>query len=401
MPDVRVADAAREVARRRVARQVAREPVGGPSTCVRDAHSDRYAIRTRNLQDWNLTRCRCAQSVEGKSYETLPRYGFDVSDSVALVSSGIVGISPECSMTRRFSRRGSHVIRLRGLAKRGLRRGAGRGGWLGARGRRRVVALEQARLEQLLELRRVRRLAAARGAARARPPAAREAAHGGGGAPKLSLNTSTPMVTRGPAVGGRALEQVQHRLRVEDSRPPIVWRALRGIVFPSTGASGSSLIQRALRRFAAVFAVPLARRWMTGAVEALCRNSSRGLWRVRWQKAKSSGFAGVLQPLAPQCARNAPKDVQSLPTDGLTDPGQGKEPSRSALAVMLGQLQRAKAKTHATAGGKLYVRLYSVPIVLTSTSLIVRILRATLLTEGHSLRDAAAATEGHSAHCRR
>ena len=70
------------------------------------------------------------QSVEGKSYETPPRYGFDVSDSVALVSSGIVGISPECSMTRRFSRRGSHVIRRRGLAKRWLRRGAGRGGWL-------------------------------------------------------------------------------------------------------------------------------------------------------------------------------------------------------------------------------------------------------------------------------
>ena len=26
----------------------------------RPVRSDRYAIRTRNLQDWNLTRCRCA-----------------------------------------------------------------------------------------------------------------------------------------------------------------------------------------------------------------------------------------------------------------------------------------------------------------------------------------------------
>ena len=36
-------------------------PVGVPSTAaaVQDS-SDRYAIRTRNLQDWNLTRYRCA-----------------------------------------------------------------------------------------------------------------------------------------------------------------------------------------------------------------------------------------------------------------------------------------------------------------------------------------------------
>ena len=35
----------------------------------RDAHavrgSDRYAIRTRNLQDWNLTRYRCANRSKG------------------------------------------------------------------------------------------------------------------------------------------------------------------------------------------------------------------------------------------------------------------------------------------------------------------------------------------------
>ena len=29
-------------------------------TGSRASSSDRYAIRTRNLQDWNLTRCRCA-----------------------------------------------------------------------------------------------------------------------------------------------------------------------------------------------------------------------------------------------------------------------------------------------------------------------------------------------------
>ncbi len=37
-------------------------PVGVPSTACRTklVPSDRYAIRTRNLQDWNLTRYRCA-----------------------------------------------------------------------------------------------------------------------------------------------------------------------------------------------------------------------------------------------------------------------------------------------------------------------------------------------------
>ena len=36
-------------------------PVGVPSATIRShVCSDRYAIRTRNLQDWNLTRCRCA-----------------------------------------------------------------------------------------------------------------------------------------------------------------------------------------------------------------------------------------------------------------------------------------------------------------------------------------------------
>ncbi len=36
-----------------------REPVGVPSSSAA-VMSDRYAIRTRNLQDWNLTRYRCA-----------------------------------------------------------------------------------------------------------------------------------------------------------------------------------------------------------------------------------------------------------------------------------------------------------------------------------------------------
>ena len=36
-------------------------PVGVPSAVIRDEYfSDRYVIRTRNLQDWNLTRYRCA-----------------------------------------------------------------------------------------------------------------------------------------------------------------------------------------------------------------------------------------------------------------------------------------------------------------------------------------------------
>ena len=35
-------------------------PVGVPSNRFVDEISDRYAIRTRNLQDWNLTRYRCA-----------------------------------------------------------------------------------------------------------------------------------------------------------------------------------------------------------------------------------------------------------------------------------------------------------------------------------------------------
>ena len=40
----------------------------------RQPRVDRYAIRTRNLQDWNLTRYRCAnRSVEDKN-RTPPRY---------------------------------------------------------------------------------------------------------------------------------------------------------------------------------------------------------------------------------------------------------------------------------------------------------------------------------------
>ena len=36
-------------------------PVGVPlGDTPHKRESDRYAIRTRNLQDWNLTRCRCA-----------------------------------------------------------------------------------------------------------------------------------------------------------------------------------------------------------------------------------------------------------------------------------------------------------------------------------------------------
>ena len=36
-------------------------PVGVPSAVGFEVSLiDRYAIRTRNLQDWNLTRCRCA-----------------------------------------------------------------------------------------------------------------------------------------------------------------------------------------------------------------------------------------------------------------------------------------------------------------------------------------------------
>ena len=47
----------------RVARQEAdrARPVGVPSAYAsRNVNSDRYAIQTRNLQDWNLTRYRCA-----------------------------------------------------------------------------------------------------------------------------------------------------------------------------------------------------------------------------------------------------------------------------------------------------------------------------------------------------
>ena len=238
--------------------------------------SDRYAIRTRNLQDWNLTRYRCANRSKVKQRRTQPRYGFDVSDSVALVSSGIVGISPECSMTRRFSRRGSHVIRLRGLAKRGLRRGAGRGGWL--------VGLAAAaaslpssrhawssslscagsavsrRREAPLELDR-------------RPP--ERLLRRGGGAPKLSLNTSTSMVTVGPPSEAEPSSRSSIVFASKTSRPPIVWRAERGIVFSSTGACGEpSLIERALRRSAAGLERfhAVRRRWRAGSLLATQRS---------------------------------------------------------------------------------------------------------------------------------
>ena len=160
---------------------------------------------------------------------------------MALVSSGIVGISPECSMTRRFSRRGSHVIRLRGLAKRGLRRGAGRGGWL--------VGLAAAaaslpssrhawssslscagsavsrRREAPLELDR-------------RPP--ERLLRRGGGAPKLSLNTSTSMVTVGPPSEAEPSSRSSIVFASEDF--PAAHRvagAPAASFFPSTGACGS------------------------------------------------------------------------------------------------------------------------------------------------------------------
>ena len=37
-------------------------------------NNDRYAIRTRNLQDWNLTRYRCANRSKGCQRWTPPRY---------------------------------------------------------------------------------------------------------------------------------------------------------------------------------------------------------------------------------------------------------------------------------------------------------------------------------------
>ena len=112
----------------------------------------------------------------------------------------------------------------RAPARRGPRRLA-----RGARGRRRVVALEQARLEQLLELRRSA-LAAARGAAGLdrRPP--ERLLRRGGGAPKLSLNTSTSMVTVGPPSEAEPSSRSSIVFASNTSRPPIVWRAERGIV---------------------------------------------------------------------------------------------------------------------------------------------------------------------------
>ena len=45
-------------------------PVGVPSTIhTTSKSSDRYAIRTRNLQDWNLTRYRCANRSKANAQE--------------------------------------------------------------------------------------------------------------------------------------------------------------------------------------------------------------------------------------------------------------------------------------------------------------------------------------------
>ena len=45
-------------------------PVGVPSAAATEKEiSDRYAIRTRNLQDWNLTRYRCANRSKAMQYE--------------------------------------------------------------------------------------------------------------------------------------------------------------------------------------------------------------------------------------------------------------------------------------------------------------------------------------------
>ena len=50
-----------EVGSRACGCTVGGEPVAG--------NSDRYAIRTRNLQDWNLTRCRCANRSKAIAHE--------------------------------------------------------------------------------------------------------------------------------------------------------------------------------------------------------------------------------------------------------------------------------------------------------------------------------------------
>ena len=52
-----------------------------PRTTEAQCCCDRYVIRTRNLQDWNLTRCRCAnRSVEESRERDAARALFGVVD---------------------------------------------------------------------------------------------------------------------------------------------------------------------------------------------------------------------------------------------------------------------------------------------------------------------------------
>ena len=64
-----------EVGSRACGCTVGGEPVAG--------NNDRYAIRTRNLQDWNLTRYRCANRSKAKQYE----------DAAAVRFEGAVGFA--------------------------------------------------------------------------------------------------------------------------------------------------------------------------------------------------------------------------------------------------------------------------------------------------------------------
>ena len=58
---------------------------------MHERFSDRYAIRTRNLQDWNLTRCRCANRSKGYKERTPPRYSVDddAPEALAALVSGM------------------------------------------------------------------------------------------------------------------------------------------------------------------------------------------------------------------------------------------------------------------------------------------------------------------------
>ena len=108
------------VLRRRL--EVGAVPVGVPSATTAAYNSDRYAIRTRNLQDWNLTRYRFANRSKAPQRGTPPRY-------VSSTTLGTPPASPPRGHRRGGGRHAAGRRRPRQFLLAGHRLGLGAATW--------------------------------------------------------------------------------------------------------------------------------------------------------------------------------------------------------------------------------------------------------------------------------